>query len=104
MALWSVGQVFVGEVAGISLLATVAIGLPPTMWLIHDVKRHGRFLPHIVYPFILAFWAILVPGYVVWTRKFRGLKLVTIHVLLTSILTIVLYNITIYLAWGPRTF
>jgi len=103
-AVWSVGQIFFGEIAGISLIFRVAIGLAPSMWLTRDAKLRGWFLPHVVHPFVLAFWVIVVPVYVIWTRKWRGLKLVVFHALLTLLLTIVLNNAALYLIWGPRVF
>ena len=100
-AVWSVGQIFFGEIAGIRLLINVAIALAPTMWLTRDAKLRGWFLPHVVHPFVLAFWVILVPIYVIWTRKWCGLKLLVFHALLTLFLTIAFYNGAIYLIRGP---
>lgn len=85
-ALWAVAGVFFGEIAGIFQLANLGIALAPTMWLIGDAKQKSYFVPHIVQPFILAFWSIVLPVYVIWTRRWRGARLVLLHVVATLLI------------------
>ena len=43
-----------------------------TVWLVSDVQRRGRCLPYDTDTAISYAWFLIAPGYLLWTRRFRG--------------------------------
>ena len=85
-------------------LAQIAAALPPTYWLIYDAKSRRQFVPHIIQPAIASCWWVVVPIYLISTRKWRGLAYVVVHLLATFILTLAVFYLTVFLFWGPKVF
>ena len=56
-------------------LFSVALMLVVVHGVAADSKLVRREMPSIGYLFLLALWPVMVPGYLVWTRRWKGLAL-----------------------------
>jgi len=103
-ALWAAGQIFFGQHIGISYLADITIALAPAVWFLNDIAKRGSPVPHILQPAILMAWPVVVPVYVIATRRLRGFWLVLIHAFAAFVLNVAIFYGTIYLIWGADAF
>ena len=101
---WAVGQVFSWGHGGIHYVATTAIALAPTLWLLGDLADRGLHIPHVAHPLLLFVWPIALQVYVIATRKLRGFLFLILHVVLTALLNVAPFYATIYLVWGSGAF
>ena len=60
-------------------LSGYALALPPAYWMINDAKLRRLFVPHVVQPGIVVLWWIVVPIYLLATRKWWGLLYLVLH-------------------------
>ncbi len=81
-------------------LSQIAMAIPPGFWMIKDAKARGIFVPHVIQPAVLGYWAILVPIYLVCTRKWWGLLYAAMHVTMTYALIYSIYFGVYHAFWG----
>ena len=80
-------------------LSAYAIALPAAYWMINDAKLHQRFVPHVVQPGIVMLWWIVVPIYLLVTRKWWGVLYLVLHYAgITGVLTLGWY-LSVRLIW-----
>ena len=80
-------------------LSAYAIALPAAYWMINDAKLHRRFIPHVVQPGIVMLWWIVVPIYLLVTRKWWGVLYLVLHYAgITGVLTLGWY-LSVRLIW-----
>lgn len=104
LAVWSAAGVFVAEGSGIEYLARISIAIPPTFWIIRDVKDRGGGIPHVVQPAVLAFWTYAILVHLVYTRKLKGFGWVLVHVIATVAVSQLMCSGAILCYWGPAAF
>ena len=93
-------QPFVFETSGLaSSLSNTSIALPATYWMISDAKLRRVYIPHVVQPGIVVFWYLVVPIYLVNTRKWWGVLYVALHFICTLVASVIAYNLSIALIW-----
>lgn len=85
--------------AGGLFLSRMSFALPPTYWLVKDAKLRRTFVPHVIQPVIANFWFLVVPTYLLSTRKWRGLMYVAIHVFCTGLAWSICYHLSVYFIW-----
>jgi len=80
LAVVSISMPFIFDVASAAgKLSAYALALPPAYWMINDAKMRGLFVPHVLQPGIVVFWWIVVPVYLLATRKWWGLLYLVLH-------------------------
>lgn len=82
-------------------LMQLSAAMPPTYWLLFDAKRRGIFIPHIVQPGIISLWWILVPGYLIHTRGWRGLGFSLAHFFGAILVLCAGFYLSVVIYWGP---
>jgi len=85
------------------ILSGVVTALPPTYWLVNDAKRRRAPVPHVIQPGLISLWILVVPIYLLWTRKWWGLLYLLLHVVCTTLVSLFAYQVTVYLIW-PMVF
>lgn len=101
VAYCSILQPFNWDSQSASLFGTFAVALPATLWLVADAKKRRRPVVHILQPFVLANWLVVIPLYLLFTRGLWGVALLAIHIALTILISNVFFHSTVLLFWGP---
>ena len=100
LAVVSVSMPFIFDATSAAAkLSGCALALPPAYWMINDVKLRGLFVPHVVQPGIVVLWWIVVPIYLLVTRKWWGALYLVLHYAgITGVLTLGWY-LSVRLIW-----
>lgn len=85
------------------IFSELAFAMPPTYWLIYDARLRRVFVPHVIQPAILLSWLLVVPVYLLSTRKWWGLLYLTIHIVGTSVVSMIGYYGSTQFIW-PAVF
>ena len=80
---WGVRNVHYWERSILDLLVPIAFNICTAFWALVDARRRGRPIPMFAQWIFLLFAGIVVPGYVIWTRGWRGLGWLALHALLS---------------------
>lgn len=75
--------------------STVAIALSLGWWASLDARIRGRSLPLILQHAIVLIWPVVVPCYVLCTRRWRGLG----YLLLFFVLALIIHQLTVSLTY-----
>ncbi|QDS94878.1 hypothetical protein FF011L_36600 [Roseimaritima multifibrata] len=99
-ALWGIGQVVVPNSGSLYWIVSVLLGVAATCWVVEDMRIRGqRFYPVVPLIFFLV-WPLASLGYLIWTRRFRGLGLWLLHLVgLIATVVIVFYPTVLLLYW-----
>ena len=71
------------------LLMQIGFAFCLASWAVFDARRRRQSIPLLLQPWFLMFALVSVPGYVVWTRGWRGVGWVLLHSVCWIGLTIV---------------
>lgn len=63
------------------LMLPLALAITLGCWAVVDSKRRGRPIPLLARQWFVLLAGVVVPGYVIWSRRWRGVGLVILHVL-----------------------
>lgn len=80
-------------------LAAYALAMPAAYWMINDARLRGAYVPHVVQPGILVFWYLVVPIYLVKTRKWWGVLYVALHLVCGTATSVASQYLSIALVW-----
>ena len=80
-------------------LSAWLVALPTAYWMLGDAKRRGIFAPHIIHPLVAALWYLVVPVYLLSTRKWWGLLYLFLHVVCTLLVLIISYELSANFLW-----
>ncbi len=80
-------------------LARWALALPPAYWMINDAKLRGTFVPHVVQPLVVLLWGLIVPIYLLVTRKWWGLLYLVLHCVCGTVVSVIAYNVSLAVVW-----
>ncbi len=69
---WGIREIWSWIPTVIDLLISIALALCAASWAIVDGKRRKRPIPMNSQAWFFLFAGLLVPGYVIWTRGWRG--------------------------------
>ena len=84
-------------------LSGLAMALPPAYWLVRDAKLRGVYVPHVIQPFVAGLWYLVVPIYLLATRKWWGLLFLILHFFFSSLVLFISYEISVNFVW-PAVF
>jgi hypothetical protein len=76
---WGIRNIWQDTPFLIDFLFPFYLSMTLCWWAISDSKRCGRPIALLARQWFLLAALLLVPGYVVWTRRWRGLGLVILH-------------------------
>jgi hypothetical protein len=77
---WGLRSVRPDEPSGLDLLVPLGLGLALGWWAVADARSRGKPIPMLARPWFFFAFGLLVPGYVIWTRRWRGAGLVLLNV------------------------
>jgi hypothetical protein len=72
-------EVYSGEQSALDWLIPLTLAVCLGSWAIVDAKYRRRSIPTMARWFFVLFAGIVVPGYVIWSRGWRGVGWVAIH-------------------------
>jgi hypothetical protein len=100
--IWGARSVKYGGPSALDLLVPVALAITLGWWAIADAKLRGYDIPLFVQPWFLLLAGLVVPAYVLWSRKWRGVGWLILHAALWyAIATIALHAVGIIM-WGEE--
>jgi len=65
-----------------------------------DTRRHGYFIPNGWYMVVLAYIAVVLPLWLIWTRGFRGIGWCLVHSIGATLATMAGYHLMGILYYG----
>lgn len=80
--MWGVRQAYALEPSTLDELFPVAIALVLGSWAIVDAVCRGHSLPRLSWAWFFLAATMLVPGYVIWSRRWRGLGWIVLNLVL----------------------
>lgn len=80
--LWGVRHVYSDQESQLDLLFPFAMAIVLASWALADARRRGRPISMFVRPWFLLLAGVVVPGYVIRSRGWRGLGWIILHVFL----------------------
>jgi len=90
--IWGVRSIRSGEPSGLDLLVPVALAYCLGWWTIADARRRRHPIPLLAQPWFFMLAGLVVPAYVVWSRRGRGVGWLLLHAALWYVLaTAVMY-------------
>jgi hypothetical protein len=81
-ALWGIRVIVPSTVPVIEVIFALTIATVITLLCVADSKVLGKPLIHSVREIMFLTWPLAVPIYVVWSRRFWGLLILSLHVFL----------------------
>ncbi len=99
-AAWGIRQVWMSEHSGLDLIFTLLSALLLGWWAIVDAERRNHPIPMMARAWFLLFAGIVVPGYVIWTRGWRGLGWLLLHASCLYLLSTVAMNAAGFAVYG----
>lgn len=61
------------EPSKLDIILPVAFAINGLWWVIADARHRGHPIPLLAKPFFLLLSGFMLPGYIIWTRGWRGL-------------------------------
>jgi hypothetical protein len=92
---WGVRSIRPAEPSVLDLLVPLVLAVTLGCWAIADARRQMRSIPLLSRHWFVLFALLLVPGYVVWSRGWRGVGWMALH----SASWYGLCTATMYAAW-----
>ena len=77
--MWGVRGVHHAEPSRLDLLFPIAFNLCSGSWAIDDARQRRRPIPALSRAWFVLLAGLLVPGYVIWSRGWRGAGWVILH-------------------------
>ena len=80
------------EPSGLDVWVPVALTIILGWWAIVDARQRGYSVPLLTRAWFFLFALVLVPAYIVWSRKWRGLGWMVLHAALWYLLAAFVLN------------
>ena len=77
---WGVRSIYRTQVSGLDLLVPATLLICLGSWAIMDARRRRHPIPVLTQQWFLLLAVLVVPGYVIWSRRWRGLGWIALHV------------------------
>jgi hypothetical protein len=85
--LWGMRNIWFWESSALDYFVPIALAVALGWWAVVDAKRRGRPIPMVAQPWFVLFAVPLVPAYVIWTWRWRGVGWLVLHTALWIALT-----------------
>ena len=92
----------VAEASGFDLVLPIAFAICMGSWVIIDAERRRQPIPLLARPWFLLMAGLVVPGYVIWTRGWRGLGYVVLHATLGYVVAAIFMNVGGMIVFGAE--
>ena len=76
---WGVRNVWSSEPSGLDFLIPVMLAICLGWWAMVDARQRKRPIPRLSKPWFFLFAGLIVPGYIISSRGWRGLGWVVLH-------------------------
>jgi hypothetical protein len=77
--LWGLRSIWYWETSRLDFFVPMALAVALGWWTVVDAKRRGRPIPMFAQALFVLLAAILVPIYIIWSRRWRGLGWLILH-------------------------
>lgn len=98
---WGIRNVRLAEPSALDVWVPAALSICLGWWAIVDARRAGNSIPLLARPWFFLFAVFVVPGYIVWSRKWWGLGGVILHAALWYLLAAIVMNVGV-IATGSK--
>lgn len=79
---WGIRGIYQTEASALDLLVPFALAVCLGWWALVDARHRRTPIPGSAKPWVFFLAGIVVPGYVVWSRGWRGLGWLVVHAFL----------------------
>jgi hypothetical protein len=80
--LWGIRNIWYWESSRLDIILIVAMYAALGWWAVVDAKRRGHSIPMFAQPWFFLFAPILVPAYIIWSRRWSGVGWLALHSIL----------------------
>jgi hypothetical protein len=98
--IWGVRNIWFWESSRLDILVPVVLSVALGWWAVVDAKHRGRPIPIFAQPWFVLFAVPLVPAYMIWTRRWRGVGWLVLHAALWYALATVTMHVGGLLVFG----
>jgi hypothetical protein len=88
--------------SALDLLIPVASALCLAIWALEDARRRKYRIPSLSKPWFFLLAGIVVPGYVIWSRGWRGLGWVVLHFVCWVLLEVITQQVGGTIVFGAE--
>ena len=99
--LWGLRQIRLGENSPFDVLMQIAMPLCLATWAMEDIRRRRYRVPFLAKPWFFLLAVFVVPGYVIWSRGWRGLGWIVFHAIGWILLDAIVVVVGGILLYGP---
>jgi hypothetical protein len=100
--LWGIRNIYQTQPSGLDLLVPFGLAIWLGMWSVIDARRRGYRIPMSVQPWFFLLAGVVVPGYVVWSRGWRGVGWMILHACAWLLLATIAMNIGGMIVFGDE--
>jgi len=108
-----VGYYALAEIAGVrsiwfwvpsrmDLLINISTGICLSWWVFVDARRRGLPIPMLSKPLVFFFYGLVVPGYLIVSRGWRGLGWLIFHMLTAFFVMLIVMQVGGLLVYGSE--
>jgi hypothetical protein len=98
--LWGIRSIYHTQPSALDLLVPIALAVCLGWWALTDARRRRHPIPRTAQPWFFLLAVPVVPGYVVWSRGWRGLGWVALHTLLWYVVATVALHLGGLMVYG----
>jgi hypothetical protein len=98
--LWGVRSIWYWESSRLDILVPLVLSVALGWWAVVDAKRRGHVIPMFAQPWFVLLAPVLVPVYVIWTRRWPGVGWLVLHVVLSYSLATISMHLGGLLVFG----
>ena len=77
--LWGIRSIWYWETSALDYFVPFALAIALGWWAVVDAKRRRRPIPMFAQPWFILLAMILVPTYIIWSRRWRGVGYLALH-------------------------
>jgi hypothetical protein len=77
--LWGIRNIWYWEPSTLDYFVPIALAVALGWWAVVDAKRRGRPIPMVSQPWFVLLAMLLVPMYMIWSRRWRGVGYLALH-------------------------
>ena len=100
--LFGARQIWFWKQSPLDIIVPFAFGLCLAIWGLEDVRRRKYKIPSNSKPYFFLFGLIVVPGYVLWSRGWKGLGWIALHAFCWLLLVVITQQIGGIVLFGDK--
>jgi hypothetical protein len=99
-AIWGILTVKPSQASILDLLFPIVFAICLGSWAVIDARRRRHPIPMSAQPWFILFAGVVVPGYVIWSRGWRGLGWLALHAFLWFLLATIIFIVGRIIVYG----